>query len=170
MARLRLNPGSRLAVLWLCFSVLSHFSHVRVFAILWTVACQVPPSVGFSRQEHWSGLPFLSPGDLPDLGKGWIKCTSLHTLQNDLPSILWCKSDCRKHFHLINQFLKGKKIWFWGWSFPLSCHYNNHYPKPISTYISNFPACQVTCRIPYTACYSSSWINAKPRLCFLCKF
>ena len=36
-------------------------------AILWTVACQAPPSMGFSRQEYWSGLPFLSPGDLPGL-------------------------------------------------------------------------------------------------------
>ena len=34
----------------------------------WTVACQAPLSVGFSRQEYWSGLPFLSPGDLPDSG------------------------------------------------------------------------------------------------------
>ena len=32
----------------------------------WTVACQAPPSMGFSRQEYWSGLPFPSPGDLPD--------------------------------------------------------------------------------------------------------
>ena len=32
----------------------------------WTVACQTPLSMGFSRQEHWSGLPFPSPGDLPD--------------------------------------------------------------------------------------------------------
>ena len=35
-------------------------------AIPWTVACQSPLSVGFSRQEYWSGLPFPSPGDLPD--------------------------------------------------------------------------------------------------------
>ena len=34
----------------------------------WIVACQAPLSVGFSRQEYWSGLPFLSPGDLPDPG------------------------------------------------------------------------------------------------------
>ena len=33
---------------------------------LWTVACQAPPSMGFSRQEYWSGLPFPSAGDLPD--------------------------------------------------------------------------------------------------------
>ena len=34
----------------------------------WTVAYQAPPSMGFSRQEYWSGLPFPSPGDLPDPG------------------------------------------------------------------------------------------------------
>ena len=36
--------------------------------IPWTVAYQAPLSMGFSRQEYWSGLPFPSPGDLPDLG------------------------------------------------------------------------------------------------------
>ena len=43
-------------------------SSVRLFATPWTVAYQAPPSMGFSRQEDWSGLPFPSPGDLPDLG------------------------------------------------------------------------------------------------------
>ena len=43
-------------------------SLVRLFAIPWTVACQVSLSMGFSRQEYWSGLPFPSPGDLPDPG------------------------------------------------------------------------------------------------------
>ena len=43
-------------------------SHVQLFATPWTVAYQVPPSMGFSRQECWSGLPFPSPGDLPDPG------------------------------------------------------------------------------------------------------
>ena len=41
---------------------------VGLFAILWTVAYQAPLSMGFSRQEYWSGLPFPSPGDLPDPG------------------------------------------------------------------------------------------------------
>ena len=40
-------------------------SHVQLLAIPWTIA---PPSMGFSRQEYWSGLPFPSPGDLLDLG------------------------------------------------------------------------------------------------------
>ena len=43
-------------------------SCVRLFATPWTVAHQAPPSMGFSRQEYWSGLPFPSPGDLPDPG------------------------------------------------------------------------------------------------------
>ena len=43
-------------------------SCVRLFASPWTVAYQAPPSMGFSRQEYWSGLPFPSPGDLPDPG------------------------------------------------------------------------------------------------------
>ena len=36
------------------------------FVILWTIACRAPLSMGFSRQEYWSGMPFLPPGDLPD--------------------------------------------------------------------------------------------------------
>ena len=43
-------------------------SRVRLFATPWTAASQAPPSMGFSRQEYWSGLPFPSPGDLPDSG------------------------------------------------------------------------------------------------------
>ena len=43
------------------------------FVTPWTAACQTSLSMGYSRQEFWSGLPFPSPGDLPDLG---IKLTS----------------------------------------------------------------------------------------------
>ena len=43
-------------------------SHVRLFATPWTVACRAPLSMGFSRREYWSELPFLSPGDLPHPG------------------------------------------------------------------------------------------------------
>ena len=55
-------------------AVLSCCSHVLLFATPWTLACQAPLSVGFSRQEYWSGLPFPPPGDLPDPG---IKPVSL---------------------------------------------------------------------------------------------
>ena len=43
-------------------------SRVRLFATPWTVACQAPLSMGFSRQEYWSGLPFPPPGNLSDPG------------------------------------------------------------------------------------------------------
>ena len=44
------------------------FSRVRLFSIPWTVACQSSLFMEFSRQEHWSGLPFPSPGDVPNPG------------------------------------------------------------------------------------------------------
>ena len=43
-------------------------SHVQLFATPWTVARQAPLSMGFSRQEYWSGLPFPPLGDLPNPG------------------------------------------------------------------------------------------------------
>ena len=47
---------------WLCQS------HAQPFATPCTITCQAPVSTGFPRQEYWSGLPFPSPGDLPDPG------------------------------------------------------------------------------------------------------
>ena len=47
---------------------LKSLSHVRLFETPWAVAHQAPLSVGFLRQEYWSGLPYPSPGDLSDLG------------------------------------------------------------------------------------------------------
>ena len=44
------------------------FSCIQLFVTPWTVAYQAPSSMGFSRQEYWSGLPFPSPGDLSDPG------------------------------------------------------------------------------------------------------
>ena len=43
-------------------------SRVRLFATPWSIAHQAPLSMGFSREEYWSGLPFPSPGDLPNPG------------------------------------------------------------------------------------------------------
>ena len=56
--------------------MLSYFSRVRLFATLWTVAYQAPLSIGFSRQEYWSGLPYPAPGDLPDPGIKPVSLTS----------------------------------------------------------------------------------------------
>ena len=52
----------------LLYEWVKSLSRVRLFATPWSVAYQAPPSTGFSRQEDWSGLPFPSPGDLPDPG------------------------------------------------------------------------------------------------------
>ena len=48
-------------VVVLLLLLLSHFSRVQLCVTPWTAAHQAPPSLGFSRQEHWSGLPFPSP-------------------------------------------------------------------------------------------------------------
>ena len=58
-------------------------SRVRLFATPWTVGYEAPPSMGFSRQECWNGLPFPSPGDLPDPG---IEPGSLALQADALPS------------------------------------------------------------------------------------
>ena len=52
----------------LCCAVLSCFSCVQLFVTLWTVCLQAPLSMGFSKQEYWSGLPCPPPGDFPNPG------------------------------------------------------------------------------------------------------
>ena len=92
--------------------VLSCFSHFRLCATPWTVAHQAPLSVEFSRQESWSGLPFLSPGDLP---KPAIKPGSPPLQADSLPSELPGKpkmqvpnSQIQCTFHYIHSFLNKK--------------------------------------------------------------
>ena len=51
-----------------CAWALSRFRHVQLFVTPWTVVCQAPLSMGFSRQEYWSGVPCPPPGDFPDSG------------------------------------------------------------------------------------------------------
>ena len=51
-----------------CCVTVHSLSRVWLFATPWTITCQAPLSMGFPRQEYWSGLPFFSPGDLPDPG------------------------------------------------------------------------------------------------------
>ena len=67
----RVIPGTQMGV-----CVLSHFSRVHLFVTLWAVVHQVPLSMGFSRQEYWSGLPFSPPGDLPGPGIEPVSPTS----------------------------------------------------------------------------------------------
>ena len=63
--------------------VLSRFSGVRLCATPWTIDCQAPLSMGFSRHEYWRGLPFPSQGDLPDPG---IEPGSPASQEDSLPS------------------------------------------------------------------------------------
>ena len=54
----------------------------------WTVAYQAPLSMGFSRQEYWSGLPFLSPWDLPSRGmQPWFSLLQVDSLPFELPTL-----------------------------------------------------------------------------------
>ena len=69
---------------------------VRLFATPWTVAHKAPLSVEFSRQEYWGGLPFPTPGDLPDLGIKLLSSAS-PALQADSLSLCYLGSPQRLH-------------------------------------------------------------------------
>ena len=85
-----------IALMWV--SEWKSLSRVWLFATQWTVACQAPLSMGFSRQEYWSGLPFPSPGDLPDPGiEPWSPALQADSLPTELS---------RK---LISEFIKIHK-------------------------------------------------------------
>ena len=71
-------------------NVLVTLSHVRLFVTPWTEACQAPLYMGFSRQEYWNGLPFPSPGDLPNPG---IEPKSLALQADSLPTELQGKPE-----------------------------------------------------------------------------
>ena len=62
------HGGNPTVYKFVCACMLSCFSPIRLFATLWTVAHQALLSMGFPRQEYWSGLPCPPPGDLPDSG------------------------------------------------------------------------------------------------------
>ena len=65
--------------------MLSHFSRVWLFEILWTIAHQASLSMGFSRQEYWSQLPCPPLGDLPDPGIDPASLSLLHWQAGSLP-------------------------------------------------------------------------------------
>ena len=79
------DPLLQSPVLELLLLLLSRFSRARLLVTPWTAAHQAPPSMGFSRQEYWSGLPFPSPGDCPNPGiePGLLPCRqTLHHLSH----------------------------------------------------------------------------------------
>ena len=85
-------------------------SRVRLFATPWTAASQAPPSMGFSRQEYWSGVPFPSPGDFPDSGiEPGSPAFQVYALTSEPPGkpYYW-ETQCLlgKHLHPLT-FVKG---------------------------------------------------------------
>ena len=112
----------------------SRFSRVRLFATPWTVACQAPLSMGFSRQECWSELPFPPPGDLPNPGlepvsftspalAGRFLTTSTSNLDLDVKGLLHTESHTESQLWAFSisipipyQYLENSKfkMWFTG--------------------------------------------------------
>ena len=64
----RINNVNILKLCTKCCTCAQSLNPVQLFVTTWTAVCQAPLSLGFSRQEYWIGLPFPSPGDLPNLG------------------------------------------------------------------------------------------------------
>ena len=83
-------------------------SHVQLCATPWTVASQAPLSIGFSRQEYWSELPFPSPGNLPDAGVE-PGCSEAPALQADSLSLSHPESPQANTQRPI--WLRAKRIW-----------------------------------------------------------
>ena len=96
--------------MWLLLLLLRHFSRVQLFETPWTVAHQPPLSIGFSGQEYWSGLPFSSPGDLPDQG---IKPGSPELQTNSLPSEPPGKQHLNKFHPIKSIFVNSEPQEMW---------------------------------------------------------
>ena len=102
----------------MCCAVLSCFSRIWLFAILWNVAHQVPLSMGFSRQEYWSGFPCPPPGHLPNPGIEPMTQHLLHWQEGSLPLVpsgnpgsyvcIMCNNEWISHcafVHSLNKYL-----------------------------------------------------------------
>ena len=140
-------------------------SRVQLFATPWTVAYQAPSSMGFFRQEYWSGLPFPSPGDLPNPG---IEPRS-PTLQADA---LLSEPPGKSENHLPGEhlFQKNKLKWL------KSISYNMDY---IQDYLQLFATSQTTAHeaplCPWNSsgkntgvgCYCCSVTKSCPTLCYM---
>ena len=87
-----------------CSAVCQLLSHVWIFASWWTVAHQAPLSMGFPRQEYWSGLPFPAPGNLSDPG---TELTSLHWQADSSPQSCLGSPDCTQIILIIYHFPCG---------------------------------------------------------------
>ena len=110
------------------WSEVKSLSRVWLFATPWTVAYQAPPSMWFSRQECWSGLPFPSPGDLPDpgikLGSPALQADALSSKLPGKPSKLWSlanyQGSCRKPRLRVSHSEVQVAHWHWNGTEPLN--------------------------------------------------
>ena len=113
--------------------VLCRLNSVRLFTTLWTAAWRAPLSVGFSRQEYWSGLPCPPPGVFPtqELNPGLLDCKPIldHLSHQGSPKLLWiwnksghslysyfiprlCALDAHFQLKVVSRFW-GFCSWFW---------------------------------------------------------
>ena len=104
------------------------------FVTPWTVAHQAPLSMGFPRQEHWSGLPFPSPGDLPDPG---IEPADIFFTAESLgkPYQHWWV--CANQTNLTGTFSKMKSSWFFLTTGTSSWH--THWQNPLEKRMATTP-------------------------------
>ena len=92
--------------------------HVWLFAIPWTVDHQVPLSMGFSRQEYWSGLPCSSPGDFPDPGiephcRRILYCLSHQGSSQDIPKDDFKKISSQYIFTMVDEAENNDETMHW---------------------------------------------------------
>ena len=92
-------------------------SHVQLFATPWTVACQAPLSMGFSRQRYWNGLPFPTPGDLPDPGMEPVSLRSLALAGGFFTASTTWEAHCRTHW--LHSWVFTQENW-------VPCAYKKH--------------------------------------------
>ena len=90
------------------------FWHVQLFVTLWSIAHQAPLSMGFSRQEYWIGLPFPSPGDLPnpgtEPGSPALQADSLPSELQGSPTVRYCQISLHRDCTNLNLFQQYKKV------------------------------------------------------------
>ena len=88
--------------------MLSCFSYVGLFVIVWTITHQATLSMEFSRQEYWIRLPFPSPGDLPDLGIEPASLMSLAVAGGFFTSATWEAPPPKKKTYRANNWIEQK--------------------------------------------------------------
>ena len=135
-------------------------SHVQTFATLWTIAHQASLSMGFSRQEYWSGLPFPSSGDLPNpsIEPG---SPALHLSQQGSPKETRAKGkslDSRVGVHPLPQCMWGHWVIVTNWARPPGFQFSVPQPTACVTLGSNsLPAlCPHLSFVKWRWIYSSS--------------